>query len=627
MQSTQTRGAHALGVNNVIAELARLALRAASSGGDTHIAVAEALLDQILTACGAQRGAVILTAPTLVTAGRGRGESQGIELVRMLTMRGMDESLARRLLATPHTLDTPAKGDAGIVWMIHSLALADYLGSPLPSRGLWSHTQQPSAAQVIVGWHNGQSGSAAAAQARDVLDALTDAVAAVIVNMLLAQRTHELESAAAEREALLREVEEARGEWEQTFDSVSDPICVLTPDYRVVRANTAYLKIFGLSRDWRGGHECFVIGPGRDSPCPGCTLPRTIQTQRPAFMQQERMVPVGPDGAMERRQFQTWTYPVFNADGAVDRVVEIMKDVTEQDRLRQVTIQAEALREADHLKAELLGTVSHELRSPLAAIKGYAATLLRHERRLPREERHEFLMAIGEASDRMELIIDRLLQMSQLETGAMRVELSPVDMGHVAGEAIQAAEERAATRSPGRFTFVTRMIGSDGAPTTSLPLVLADPRSIRDVLDNLLENAVKYSPEGGEIELSLRVVKPEPVRERAYGEIDEEATQAGGVASGFPHVDREMLEIRVRDSGVGIPSEHLGRIFDRFHRVDTRLTREVDGLGLGLAICRRIVDLHHGAIWAESESGEGSTFHVLLPINDMSAQSALVEDH
>jgi signal transduction histidine kinase len=90
-----------------------------------------------------------------------------------------------------------------------------------------------------------------------------------------------------------------------------------------------------------------------------------------------------------------------------------------------------------------------------------------------------------------------------------------------------------------------------------------------------------------------------------------------------------MLELRVEDHGVGIPDEHLGRIFDHFHRVDTRLTREVDGLGLGLAICRRIVELHSGAIWAESEPGAGSTFFVVLPLDDPaepSSEGALVKE-
>lgn len=316
-----------------------------------------------------------------------------------------------------------------------------------------------------------------------------------------------------------------------------------------------------------------------------------------------------------------------DADGAVDRVVEIMKDVTEQQRLHEMTSQADALREADRLKAELLGTVSHELRSPLAAIKGYAATLLRHERHLPREERHEFLVAIGEASDRLEVIINRLLLTSQLETGTVSIHLTVVDLAQTVREAIRAAEADAMVHAPGRHTFSLRVEHVDGAPGAGVPYVMGDPRYLRNMLDNVLENAVKYSPGGGQIEVELRLAGRRYVQ-RARREIGMSAEEVPAVAAtGEPVEDTgSMLELRVHDNGMGIPSEHLGRIFDRFHRVDTRLAREVDGLGLGLAICRRIVELHRGLIWAESQPGEGSTFHVLLPVDELSARAARVED-
>lgn len=247
----------------------------------------------------------------------------------------------------------------------------------------------------------------------------------------------------------------------------------------------------------------------------------------------------------------------------------------------------EALGGMELFKAELLGTVSHELRSPLASIKGYAATLLRHERRLAREERHQFLLAINEASDRLEIIIERLLEVSQLETGQVILSRSPVDMAYLAGEAISAIEERINASMPGRFTFSLHLGQSDDAPAHSVPLILADPRRVREVLDNLLENAVRYSPEGGVINVTIRP-------------------------------SHSMLEIDVSDCGQGIPVEHLDRIFERFHRVDTRLTREVNGLGLGLTMCKRIVELHGGMIWAENRShGQGSTFYIRLPIEDV----------
>jgi len=251
-----------------------------------------------------------------------------------------------------------------------------------------------------------------------------------------------------------------------------------------------------------------------------------------------------------------------------------------------------ASEEIELLNAELLGTVSHELRGPLASIKGYAATLLRHERRLAREERHQFLLAINEASDRLEIIIERLLEISQLETDQLVIERSAVDATHLVGEAIAAAESKIALSMTDRFTFQLHLQHADGSPSHTVPLILADQRRLREVLDNLLENAVKYSPEGGIVKVTVRPV----------------------ILAQQP----KMLEICVCDSGKGIPSDHLERIFDRFHRVDTSLTREVNGLGLGLTICKRIVELHGGVIWAENRPlGEGSAFYMRLPMDDV----------
>jgi signal transduction histidine kinase len=308
-----------------------------------------------------------------------------------------------------------------------------------------------------------------------------------------------------------------------------------------------------------------------------------------------------------------------------------------------------ALREMELLKAELLATVSHELRSPLASVKGYAATLLRHERRISREERHEFLLAIAQASDRLEAVIERLLEISQLETGAITIERSSVDLAYLVREAITSIERRLEVPEPearaetvgvrversgvgelasapttptptvegqSRSTFTLRLQDRYGMPTRDELIIQADRNRLREVLDNLLENAIKYSPQGGTIEVVVRplLASSQASRSRtAPGKSDHDRKM--GIHPSVPR-SRQMVEICVRDNGIGIPAAHLERIFDRFHRVDTRLTREVNGIGLGLAICKRIVELHGGMIWAESEVGTGSTFHVWLPMDE-----------
>ncbi|HVB73000.1 MAG TPA: ATP-binding protein [Ktedonobacteraceae bacterium] len=303
---------------------------------------------------------------------------------------------------------------------------------------------------------------------------------------------------------------------------------------------------------------------------------------------------------------QTLLPLVADPIGAVIAGIVLRERVHDLER----TAVRESLQGMELLKSELLGTVSHELRSPLTSVKGYAATLLRHERRLGREERHQFLLAINEASDRLETIIERLLEVSQLETGQVTIDRAPVDLARLVGEAIEAIEERVEAASPGRFMFSLRLKQADGTPADAVPLILANPRRLREVLDNLLKNAVNYSPEGGSINVTLR-----PVVQMQPGAKGAPSRHNGEETTGM-YVPRDMLELCVSDSGQGIPVEHLSRIFDRFHRVDTRLTRETSGLGLGLTICKRIVELHDGSIWAENRPhGEGSAFYVQLPLD------------
>ena len=176
-----------------------------------------------------------------------------------------------------------------------------------------------------------------------------------------------------------------------------------------------------------------------------------------------------------------------------DAVETILNCLLLTERVEELEREATrtALDGMDMFKAELLGTVSHELRSPLASIKGYATTLLRHEHRLGREERHQFLLAITEASSRLEVIIERLLEVSQFETDQVTLARSPVDLARLAAEAIAVEAERMTVSQPGRFTFSLRLEQADGKPASRVPLMLADPRRLRETLDNLLENAGK----------------------------------------------------------------------------------------------------------------------------------------
>jgi signal transduction histidine kinase len=287
-------------------------------------------------------------------------------------------------------------------------------------------------------------------------------------------------------------------------------------------------------------------------------------------------------------------------------------ELQEEDWLEQREHEEQEAAEA--MNAEILATVGHELRSPLTSIMGYTTTLLRQERRITREERREFLLAIRDASERLQAIVDRFLEVSELETGNIRLRHAPVDAARIAGEALLNAELRAREHLPDKFSFHLRLKDEHGQIVHQVPLIWADPRLLREVLDNLLENAILYSPDGGRIDIVIRSVQPQRDvagqakigGEKPAGENETETTSE----------TRPMLDICVCDNGQGIPPEHIERIFERFHRVDTGLTRAVSGLGLGLTVSKRIIEMHGGTIWAESCPTGGSAFHVLLPLYD-----------
>ena len=228
-------------------------------------------------------------------------------------------------------------------------------------------------------------------------------------------------------------------------------------------------------------------------------------------------------------------------------------------------------KELDEMKSQLLATVSHELRTPLASIKGFTTTLLRDDVEWDDSSRREFLSIIDEESDHLTELIGNLLDMSRIEAGTLRVEREPADLRPIIQETVA------------EFRMMTDAHELTVKLPPSLPLVLADARRARQVLRNMVENAVKYSPNGGPIIVTAQV-KPSEV------------------------------QISVSDRGIGIEEHQLEHIFDRFYQVDSASTRRVGGSGLGLSICKALVDAHRGRIWVESQPGRGSTFHFTLPL-------------
>jgi signal transduction histidine kinase len=267
------------------------------------------------------------------------------------------------------------------------------------------------------------------------------------------------------------------------------------------------------------------------------------------------------------------------------------------------------------LPAELLSTISHEFRSPLTTIKGYATTLLQREHQIFPEERREFLEAIRQAGARLEHLVNRFLELVQLETHAYSLVSVPVDPVALAREALTAASTTTIQHTPraampGSFTHL--ILQAEEEKNAEPNILCGDRRLLRLMLDVLLENALLYSPPDKVVTVGVRSGMGFSESTALSTELQAPSSLAVILPARFAP-EETVTEIWVADQGRGLAPHDLIRIFERFSRVDTSLTREVSGLGLGLTLCKYVVALHKGMLWVESAVGVGSTFHVVLP--------------
>ncbi len=251
--------------------------------------------------------------------------------------------------------------------------------------------------------------------------------------------------------------------------------------------------------------------------------------------------------------------PVFMGEEFVG-TVSVFRDIT-----------AEV--EAERSRVEFISMVSHELRTPITPILGYADLLLMGAAGEQTPVERDFLTAIKRNADRLTLLVSDLLDLSRIESGRLEFSLQETHVDEIVGNVLAGFQATARER---------RLLLRSEAEA-SLPPVMADPNRVVQILSNLVANACQYTLPGGEVVVCARV--------------------EGG-----------EMHITVRDTGIGIPPEIQGKVFDRFFRADHPLVQSVPGTGLGLAIVKSLVEMHRGRVWVESEPGTGSTFTFTLPI-------------
>ncbi|MDI1451356.1 ATP-binding protein [Polyangium sp. 6x1] len=256
----------------------------------------------------------------------------------------------------------------------------------------------------------------------------------------------------------------------------------------------------------------------------------------------------------------------------------------------------ERQQELDKLKSNFLATISHELRTPLTSILGYSEMLVGGIAGELTGPQLDFVQIIQAKSDQLLKLIMSLLDLSKLESGTVMMRRSDVAIGAVLAEAASTVAPVAAKKS------VTLTVD---APA-DLPLVLGDPERLRQVFVNLGENAIKFTPQGGTVQLVARQMATE---------VD------GGDEPGMVLLAplRQMVEVRVTDTGIGIPAAERDKVFDPFYQVDQTSTREHGGTGLGLSIVKRLVEAHHGTVHIEGNDPTGAVFVVRLPASRPSA--------
>ena len=356
---------------------------------------------------------------------------------------------------------------------------------------------------------------------------------------------------------------------EAVLTSITEAILVTDQNGRILMSNRTFENLFGVS-DASEGRMPIELVRHRDVQD---AIEQTLKTGQVMFLDLIRS-----DG--RERHFDVQVAPILQDDHTTGSVT-IFYDITE-------------LRRLERIRKDFVANVSHELRTPLTTIKGCASTLADGALN-DREASRRFVQMINTHADRLHNLVEDILDLSRIESGALPLETGvyPVNevVNSVVGQIRPLAKEK------------TLDIEIDIKENVQ---VQCDRKLIEQALLNLLDNAVKYTPEGGKIRIQTRDFK------RAEN-VDENRRNGLKEVGNAAKIRTRRIALEVKDTGIGVPLSDMDRIFERFYRVDKGRARAMGGTGLGLSIVRHIMDAHGERVYVESEQGKGSTFGLTLP--------------
>jgi two-component system, OmpR family, phosphate regulon sensor histidine kinase PhoR len=363
-------------------------------------------------------------------------------------------------------------------------------------------------------------------------------------------------------EARIAQLEQDRQQLSAVLSGMAEGVIAVDARSRLLFANASADRLFGLGPGSVGRLVPELIRSPQVQEAVEATLAGsepyrgeiTVTGREPGLRAQSRVLSV-----------HGTPLPGSPATGAV----LVFHDVTE-------------LRRLERMRQDFVANVSHELKTPLASIKAYTETLLDwalHDENV----NVRFLKRIEEQAERLNQLILDLLSLARIESGQEVYDHVPLALAPMIGSCVESHRGRAESKN--------QVLGLDLGPLDGQTLVLADEEAVRQILDNLIDNAIKYTPEGGSVRVACMLA-------------------AGG----------DAVAVEVADSGIGIPRDDLPRVFERFYRVDKARSRELGGTGLGLSIVKHLVQSIGGQITVDSRVGAGSRFTVQLPRHSATAQ-------
>jgi NtrC-family two-component system sensor histidine kinase KinB len=346
---------------------------------------------------------------------------------------------------------------------------------------------------------------------------------------------------------------EDKKETEAVIRSIAEGLVVVDAQGKVIMMNPAAERLLGVSRKDK-------IGKPISENLKDEQLVSIVKGT--GEKEQDREIELVSQKDETKKILRASSAVIENENGQTVGMVSMLSDITKQ-------------KELDRMKSNFVANVSHELRTPLVAMEKSVSLILSKTAGPLTENQEQFLSIAERNLKRLSLLINDLLDLSKLEAGKMEVKRQVASIRKVIDDSLQTLENWAKTKS-----IILEKEIQEGLPEVNL-----DPDRIIQVLTNLVGNAIKFTPANGTITVAAQL-----------------------------HKDKDELEVSVKDSGIGIAAENLDKVFNKFYQVGERASTDISGTGIGLSICKEIVELHGGKIWVESEKGSGAKFTFTLPI-------------